>query len=102
VSAIAAGFFAFGEIASPLRPVIALWFLSLCPGMAFVRFLDLGEQLPELIVAIALSLALDSIVAGLMVYTGTWSPRMGLAVLIALSVVGALLQLQRDRAKHER
>ncbi len=81
------------EIDSPLRPVITLWFLLVCPGMAFVRLLRLGDRFAEWSLSIALSLALAAIVAMQMVYTGLWSPQWGLAALVVVSLVGAILQL---------
>ena len=82
----------FAGVAAPARPFVALWFLLLCPGMALVRLLRVGGVAVELSLAIALSLALDSLVAGVMVYTRTWAPERGLIVLIAISVFGAALQ----------
>jgi len=67
LSALGAGLVVFGDVQSPLRP------------------------------AIALSLALDAIIAGAMAYARAWSPTWGLAVLIGLSIVGAALQLVRPR-----
>jgi len=43
--------------------------------------------------AVAASLALDALVAGVMLYCGAWSPQRGLAILIGLSAAGAALQL---------
>ncbi|HEX9373948.1 MAG TPA: hypothetical protein VF897_23245 [Roseiflexaceae bacterium] len=97
LSALGAGLVVFGDVQSPLRPAIALWFLAICPGMAFVRLLRIRDTLTELTLAIALSLALDAIIAGAMAYARAWSPTWGLAVLIGLSIVGAALQLVRPR-----
>jgi hypothetical protein len=93
LSGVGAGVVALGNVESPIRPLIALWFLFVCPGMAFVRLLRLGEGLSEWPLAIALSLALDVIVAAAMLYAGAWSPRWGLVALICLSFSGAILQI---------
>ena len=93
LSAAAAALVTFGADDSPLRPPIALWFLLVCPGMAFVRLLRVRDGLTEWALAIALSLALDAIVAIVMLYTGAWAPRWGLVILIGLSVAGAALQV---------
>jgi len=71
---------------------MAFWFLFLCPGMAFVRLLRVGESLTELTLALALSLAINAIVAITMLYTGTWSPKWGLGIVIGISMCGAALQ----------
>ena len=85
------------DIGPPLRPILIFWFLLICPGMAFVRLLQIQNPLSELTIAIAFSLALDTIIAEIMIYSGIWSPKLGLAALICISVVGALLQMRQTR-----
>jgi hypothetical protein len=98
VSAAAAALVTFGDVPSPTRPVVALWFLFVCPGMAFVRLVRIGWGLGEWMLAVALSLAVDALVAGTMLYTGLWSPRWGLVVVIGICVVGAALQVALARS----
>ncbi len=76
-----------------LRPLIVLWFLLVCPGMALVRFLRLREPIAEWTLAIAVSLVLDALVASVQLYAGRWSPILSLSILIELCAVGALVQL---------
>ena len=93
LSAIAAGLvsFVFTEIA--IRAIIVFWFLFICPGMILVRFLRLKEPVVEWTLAIALSFAIDAIVAGIQLYAGKWSPAGTLTLLIGLSLGGAIVQL---------
>jgi uncharacterized membrane protein len=93
VSALGIGVLTFGEIQSPLRPVIALWFLFVCPGMALVRLLGLRERLTEVTLAIALSLVMDAIVSVIMLYMGDWSPKLTLLILIGISMGGVAFQI---------
>jgi uncharacterized membrane protein len=93
VSALGVCLVTFGEIQSPLRPLIALWFLFVCPGMALVRLLRLRERLTEVTLAIALSLVMDAIVSVIMLYMGMWSPNSALVVLICISVGGVAFQI---------
>lgn len=93
-SAIGTGLVTFGNIQSPIRFVIAWWFLFVCPGMSFVRLLHLHDRVAEWSLAIALSFTLDALTAGAMIYSGTWSPPIGLAVLIGLCVIGVILQIK--------
>lgn len=93
ISAIAVGLGTLAGIKYPLHSLIALWFLLICPGMAFVRLLHVEETLIEFTLAIALSLALDAIVAMTLLYTGMWSPKFGLLILIGISMGGAALQV---------
>lgn len=80
-----------------LRPVVVLTFLFVCPGMALSRLLRLENTLIELLLGIALSITLDSIVACILLYTGQWSPTLILEMLIILSLAGATGQLFMGR-----
>ncbi len=73
--------------------VIVMWFLFVCPGMMLVRFLRLNESVVEWVLALALSFAIDAIVAGILIYMGRWSPTGILAILIGFSVGGEIVQL---------
>lgn len=97
LSALSAGLAAF-ILPAPGRgiaPTILLsgWFLLICPGMAFVRLLRLPHWLDEWLLAVALSLALNTLVAEFMLYVQFWSPKGILLVIIGLSLVGATWQL---------
>jgi uncharacterized membrane protein len=92
LSAAVVGGFVYGDVTSPIRPIVALWFLVFCPGMALVRLLRLRDVWAEVTLATALSLALDVGVAMMLVYSGYWSPKLGLAILIGVSLLGATLQ----------
>jgi heme/copper-type cytochrome/quinol oxidase subunit 4 len=80
-------------VGPPVRPVIVFWFLLICPGMALTRPLHLKNSAAELTVGIALSIALDTTVAEMMVLAGHWSPEWALVVLAGISVAGAALQI---------
>jgi hypothetical protein len=81
-------------LGSPARPAIVFSFLLVCPGLAFVRLLRIQGPLIELTLAIALSIALDVIVAEAMVLTRQWSPELGVTALAGLSVTGAVVQIR--------
>ena len=90
-----------GGIGGAVRPVLAFWFLLVCPGMAFVPLLHLKESLTELTLAIALSLALDTLVAEAMVLNRIWSPKWGLFALICLTLSGLGLQVLSFMSQHQ-
>jgi hypothetical protein len=92
-SAIGTGIAMFLNIRTPIRTAISFWFLLICPGMAYVRLLEIKEFFIELVLAIALSIALNTIVAEVLVLTNIWSPFRGLVVLIAICVAGSTLQI---------
>ncbi len=82
-----------GSLTSSIRLWIVLWFMLVCPGMAFIRLVGVQDRTTEFIIAIALSLTIDTIVAEAMVLTAKWSIQGGMLALICLSLFGALLQI---------
>lgn len=101
-SAIAANMLVFYASQSAVRPILVLWFLLICPGMAFVRLLRISSPAIEITLAIALSLALGTVMAGALIYAGVWSTSVTLAILGGLSVFGSLVQLVFPRSDEPR
>ena len=81
----------FADIA--VRPLLLMWFLFVCPGMTVVRFFQLDEVKIEWLLALALSIAIDAFIAGILLYAGWWSPPRILSILIVFCLIGALMQL---------
>ena len=98
-SAVVIGVLVFGDVVSPVRPIVALWFLVFCPGIALVRLLRLKDVWAEVALAAAVSLSLDVGVASMLVYSGYWSSKLGLGILIFVCLVGAALQLRDPRVR---
>lgn len=92
LSALIAGVLTFVGDAPQARIIVVLWFLLVCPGMMLVRFFHLREPLFEWILAITLSMALDTITGGILLYTGHWSPNGAFAIILGLTVAGVLVQ----------
>jgi hypothetical protein len=92
LSALAAGLvnFVFPDLV--VRPIIALWFLCVCPGMMIIRFFRLKEPITEWTLAIALSLVIDAAVAGIQMYSGNWSPPITLVIIMGICIVGAITE----------
>ncbi len=80
---------------NPGRAVLVFWFLLACPGLAIVPLFGVRRRTTELMLAVAASLVLDTLVAETMVLAKLWSPTAGLAILAALSFGGAAYQLKR-------
>jgi hypothetical protein len=94
VWAFAVGVLTFANVDSPIRPFVVMGFVLVCPGLAFVRLLGLKDRMTELTLSLALSLALGTIVAEVMiVFARLLSPVGGLMVLIGISLDGVALQL---------
>ncbi len=95
LSAIALTLVIVANAGAPVRPLLAFWFLLVCPGMAFIQLMHIEERLIELVLAIALSIALDTVVAEIMALNKIWSFKGGLFVLICLSLLGAAIQIMQ-------
>jgi LmbE family N-acetylglucosaminyl deacetylase len=78
----------------PLRPLAVLVFLGFGPGLSLIGLFGISDLTQRLVLSIGVSLALDTIVAGLSLYAGLWSPLGVLLILIAITLVGAGLQLR--------
>ena len=87
------GLVTVGNLFGQYRLWVVLWFLLVCPGMALLPLLRLKQPALEISLGVALSLALDTMVAGIMLYAGLWSPEHGLLVLAGITVSGAVLQV---------
>jgi hypothetical protein len=90
LSALAAGAAALALPGTALCVVVILWFLLVCPGMTVVRCLNLKEAATEWMLAIALSLAIDAIVAAIALYAGVWFPLGILEALIDICIIGVI------------
>jgi uncharacterized membrane protein len=97
-SAILVALVAFVFPLAPVRPVLVVPFLLICPGMALIRRFRLAEWWVELILAIAVSVAIDTLLATAMAYAGVWSPRLLLGVLVCLSLIAGIEELIRRLA----
>jgi O-antigen/teichoic acid export membrane protein len=85
-----------------LQPLIAVAFLLWSPGAAVISFFDVKDRLIAVVLAVAVSLAIGTLGAEAMIWTGTWHPRgaiVGLAVASAAILVGHHLG-RRRRGSH--
>ncbi len=78
----------------PIAPVIAVWFVFVCPGLPYVRLLNLREPLSELLLAIALSLSIEAVVSLMLLWRSAWTSGRMLQIVVALTVLGVLLDAQ--------
>jgi hypothetical protein len=90
LSTAAISFVTFTGVWPSSRPVLAIVFLCLCPGLAWARLLRVEPVLNELLLGIALSLALDTVVTTGLLYAHVSSKRANLG-LLAMITVGGLL-----------
>jgi uncharacterized membrane protein len=83
-----------GEVQGPGRVAVTLLFFGLFPGMAVLRLIMRTEFIPQMVLAAAISIALTSLIAMVMIYSGNWYPEIGMAILIVLTLVLAVLDLK--------
>jgi uncharacterized membrane protein len=89
---IASGLFSLAvvglDVKFSFRPVLLLWFFTVCPGMAWVRLLDVEDVALRWTLAIAASLLVDLLVAIPMLYFHLWSPVWALVLIAVIAGVG--------------
>jgi uncharacterized membrane protein len=92
-----AGIVGLGEVIGGVpRATVMLAFLLLVPGLALVPLLGrVGDG--ELALAAGVSVGLDTAIALIMAVSGAWSPKGALVALIAISLLGAALQVAGPR-----
>ena len=83
------------DVSSPIRSVLVFWFLLVCPGMAYVRMLDIKDTLTEWILAVSLSLGTATAVSLVVLYSGNWNASLVMAILVVLTFGGVALQILR-------
>jgi hypothetical protein len=97
LSAVAAVALMLADSGSALRPAVLFWFLLVCPGMALVPLLELENAWTELTLGIATSLALDTLVASVMVEARLWSPGGGVLGLGVVTLLVSAVQIVEAR-----
>lgn len=95
VAACAMAFMLLANIVSPMRAIFSLAFFLVCPGMALVQLLNIEDWIAQLTLALALSIALSTIVSEAMIYADSWSPVTAGLGFIALTLLASLIQLTR-------
>jgi len=81
------------NVHSPLRALAAVAFVLLAPGAAWVGLLQIPDRAAEAAVAIGLSITVTIAIGLVQIYAGAWSPARTLTYLVALTMIGALLQI---------
>lgn len=79
-----------------VRAVGGLALLSVCPGWALLRHARIEDLLERTVLAVAVSLALITVVAALLMYAGWWSAGRAVAVLAGLTLAAGSV----ERAPH--
>lgn len=73
------------DAAGPLRVVLATTYLLGAPGTALVRWLGVGDLALRISLVLALSLAVDLVVAQSLVWAGAFDPVAGVVAVVAVT-----------------
>ncbi len=83
------------DLGPPLAPILALWFLLVCPGVSYVRLLRLGEPLTEFLLTVAFSVSIGALASLALLAGQVWTPGRTLLVVVGIAVVGAGIDAYR-------
>ncbi len=86
-AAIAGAMLAVAEVQTPARVPLALLFLLAAPALAVAALLGGIDALGKVVIAGSAALVINMAVAESMIATGTWSLRLGIALVALVSVV---------------
>lgn len=82
-----------------LTTVPLLWFLAVCPGLGYVHLLGMDDAMRRWTITIALSLALDALVAEALLYTHMYTALRVVVVLAVVACAGAVIARLKVRGK---
>jgi hypothetical protein len=88
---------ALAGIDTPLRGPLVLLVLAGTPAAVAASWLTSLDIFARIIVASAVAITLNALVAEAMVALGAWSPRTGLVALLLICAVGSALRLKSVR-----
>jgi hypothetical protein len=86
----------------PLAPLLAAWFVFVCPGMPIVRLLRLGEPLSVWVFAIAVSLSIEAVVSVPLLMQSAWTVEGMTLVVATFTMTGVGFDAWMTVAEHRR
>ena len=81
---------------SPVRVAVVLGFLLLAPGMALTEVLEIRDPVQQLALAAPVSLAVETLVAVALLYTGAYSSDLAFTIVAALTGLALLVASVRS------
>ncbi len=90
----------FGDFDTPLRPIFAIGFVAVAPGLAIAQLIGITGLAIRLFLAIPISLAISTLVAGAMTYAGITSWNFGLTIIMSLAIGAVILDIGRSGIVH--
>jgi hypothetical protein len=98
LSAAVAAAAVYADIDAAGRAIVVLWFMLVCPGMAIVRLLRLSDPLTEFAIAVALSLAIETVLAVALLYAGSANFEVTFGVLLVVTLAAVAVDVTRGFA----
>ncbi len=86
-AATAGAVLAVAGIETPARLPLTLLFLLVIPALAITTLLTGIDALGKAVIAGSAAIVVDLVIAEAMILSGTWSPRLGVALVALVSVV---------------
>jgi hypothetical protein len=83
-------------VTGPVRLLLTLWFLSIGTGMSIVPALDIPEPRVELLIGIATSIVIDTLIATLLAAVGELTLASAIITLGAICLFGTAINLARE------
>ena len=80
-----------------VRPAVVIWFMTVCPGMAWVQAFHVERADLRWTLAISATLSVDLLLAMGMLYLGRWSPTSAMVILVVIAGAGVLLDRMMPR-----
>ena len=79
----------------PLRAVLAIAMMGFLPGYALVRLAGVSEWFVVLVVSVAVSLSLSTVVSMGLLYASVWSWQLSVGLLGLVAVAAVVAQMRR-------
>lgn len=80
---------------SPIRVALTIGYLLFVPGLALAEVLEIDDPVLRLALASGASLALEALVAVVLLYAGLFSPEAACAIVVGFTCLALLLALLR-------
>lgn len=80
---------------SPIRVALTFGFLLFGPGLALAELLEIDDPVQRLALATAASLAIETLVAVALLYSGLFRPDAAVAIVASLTCIALLVAMRR-------
>jgi hypothetical protein len=97
VSGALLGLFVLAGVTGPVRLLLTLWFLTIGTGMSIVPALDIPAPRVELLIGVAMSIAIDTLIATALAAVGDLTLGSAIITLMTVCLLGTAVSVARER-----